>query len=227
MERNGKRSGLNGAQLKGIAFGTMVVDHAAVMLLQETGTLYWSMRLIGRLAFPLYCFLLAEGFCHTRSAGRYLGRLAALAVLSEIPFNLLNRGAAADPMHQNVMFTLFLGLLALWGNMTLQNRGKAFAGLLWCACMAALAEVFRTDYGWAGVALVVCLHRFRAAEVPRTVTGFATLMLGVSPVEITALFSFALMNLYNGERGGGRGQRLFYLSYPLHLLVLWGVAQLL
>lgn len=153
MERNGKRSGLNGAQLKGIAFGTMVVDHAAVMLLQETGTLYWSMRLIGRLAFPLYCFLLAEGFCHTRSAGRYLGRLAALAVVSEIPFNLLNRGAAADPMHQNVMFTLFLGLLALWGNMTLQNRGKAFAGLLWCACMAALAEVFiRGNDEVAGVA---------------------------------------------------------------------------
>ncbi len=227
MERNEKRRGLNGAQLKWIAFGTMVADHAAVMLVEEANTLYWPMRLIGRLAFPLYCFLLAEGFCHTRSAGRYLGRLAVLAVISEIPFNLLNSGTITDPAHQNVMFTLFLGLLALWGSVRFYNRGQTPWAVLWCACMAALAWVFQTDYGWAGVVLIVVLYWFRANRGLRAFAGYMTLMLGVNPAEITALFSFALIEAYNGERGGGRWQQLFYLSYPLHILVLWGISLLL
>ena len=224
MERGGKKRGLNGTQLQWIAFGTMAVDHAAVMLVEETAAPYWPMRLIGRLSFPLYCFLLAEGFCHTRSVGRYLGRLAALAVVSEIPFNLLNSGAMADPTRQNVMFTLLLGLLALWGGLLFFNRGQAPWAILWCACMAALAGALQTDYGGAGVLLVVLLYWFRENGIRRACAGYATLMLGVSPAEVTALFSFALMNGYNGEQGGGRWQRLFYLSYPLHILVLWGVS---
>lgn len=227
MEKTGNERGLNGTQLKQIALASMIIDHAGILLAPENEILYWSMRFIGRLAFPLYCFLLVEGFCHTRSVGRYLGRLALFAALSEIPFNLLNNGRPADPDHQNVLFTLLLGLLALWGGLLLQNRGQIPLAALWCVCMAGLAGVLRTDYGWAGVALIVFLYRYREDGQMRGITGFATLMLGVSPAELTSIASFALMDRYNGEKGGGGNRWLFYLAYPFHILALWAAAQLI
>lgn len=227
MEKQGKSRGLNGAQLKWIALVTMIVDHAGLMLAAGSGGWYWGMRLIGRLAFPLYCFLLAEGFVHTRNIGRYLARLGIFALVSEIPFNLLNRGTITDSSHQNVFFTLFLGLLALWGSMILQNRRQMPLAILWCMAMAGLAALFRTDYGWAGVVLVILIYRFREDGIMRAATGFATLLLGVSLFEITALLSFFLMNEYNGEPGSRRLKWLFYAAYPLHILILWGVKRLM
>ena len=118
-----KKRGLSGSALKWIAVISMLVDHAAVVFFvasREVGRpllsadLYIVLRCIGRLAFPLYAFLLAEGFFHTRSVEKYLLRLFLFGVMSEIPFDLAFRGVWLEGTYQNVYFTLALGLLAVW-----------------------------------------------------------------------------------------------------------------
>jgi hypothetical protein len=210
--------GLNGVQLKWIALITMLIDHTAHVLVEPWSPLYLGMRLAGRLAFPLYSFLLVEGFVHTRDVNRYLGRLGLFALLSELPFDWMNGGLSFAS--QNVFFTLFLGLLALRGYVVLQNRNLPSAAYLWCAGMCALAWGMRTDYGWAGVALICFLYRFRENILWKTVSGYATLMFGVNEMEVTALASFLLMKWYNGQKGRSRLKWGFYLFYPLHLFIL-------
>ena len=105
-----------------IALGSMVIDHAAVGLIQQSelaSGAAWSlcgtaMRLVGRVAFPLFAFMIAEGAVHTRDRRRYALRLFLLALISEIPFNLVAGGTWLFPADQNTVFTLLLGLLAIW-----------------------------------------------------------------------------------------------------------------
>ena len=101
--------GLSGSALKVIAMISMVIDHIALYLMEHGTVLYETMRLVGRIAFPVFAFLIAEGFIHTRSRYRYFFTLLGFAVISEIPWYLLN---GADGTH-NVMFTLALGVATL------------------------------------------------------------------------------------------------------------------
>ena len=101
--------GLSGSALKIIAMISMVIDHVALYLMDDSTVLYETMRCIGRIAFPVFAFLIAEGFIHTRSRYRYFFTLLGFAVISEIPWYLLN---GADGTH-NVMFTLALGVATL------------------------------------------------------------------------------------------------------------------
>ena len=109
-------------QLKNIALVSMVIDHAAVGLIEQSelaSGVAWSlcgtaMRLMGRVAFPLFAFMIAEGAVHTRDRRWYALRLLLLAVISEIPFDLVAGGTWLFPADQNTVFTLLLGLLAVW-----------------------------------------------------------------------------------------------------------------
>lgn len=101
--------------LKYVAAITMLIDHTAIVLVYphyELYTLYYVMRCIGRLSFPLYLFLLTEGIDHTRSKKRYVISLLAFAVISEIPYDFSLYGGFTWG-HQNVFFTLTIGALAL------------------------------------------------------------------------------------------------------------------
>lgn len=107
-----ERKGLSQEGLKLIACLTMLIDHIGAVFVPGY-YLYYSMRIIGRIAFPIYCFLLAEGFHYTRSPGKYALRLTIGMVLSEIPFDLALEGRLTLA-YQSVMVTLLLGLLAAW-----------------------------------------------------------------------------------------------------------------
>lgn len=110
------RSGFTSSDLKWIAMGTMAVDHAAVIMLHGGGCgAETAMRLAGRMAFPLYAFMLVQGFLYTRGWRKYLKRLAFLAVVSEIPFDLVAAGKAFWPQVQNTVVLLCIGLAALAG----------------------------------------------------------------------------------------------------------------
>ena len=100
---------LTSFQLKWIAIFSMAVDHTGALLFPEA---MW-MRGIGRLAFPIFAFLLTEGFFHTADLYRYLARLGVFALLSEIPYDLALSGTWWNPQRQNVFFTLFISLLLL------------------------------------------------------------------------------------------------------------------
>ena len=110
-----------------------------------------AFRCIGRLAFPLYCFLLAQGFAHTRDIRAYARRLLLLACVSELPFDLLIFGRLSSAMEQNVVFSLLLGLLALCAARALSARPLPCA--LSILALMLLAMVTQVSFGWLGVAL--------------------------------------------------------------------------
>lgn len=213
---------LDGSMLKLLAMILMLIDHIAHLFrvgseitLLSIGTLeltlYESLRYVGRLAFPLFAFLLVEGFLHTRNRKKYAIRLSLFALLSEIPFDLFCSGRFFYE-RQNVFFTLLLGFLGLCAleHLTSWRRILAVTGLF------LVAFVFRADYSWTGYLLIILLYALR--EIPA--------LRGLSITGVIGLFAGAAalpMALYNGNRGfiGGRVMKYaFYAFYPVHLLLL-------
>lgn len=147
--------GLSGSALKVIALISMVIDHVALYLMEDGTVLYETMRCVGRIAFPVFAFLIAEGFIHTRSRYRYFFTLLGFAVISEIPWYLLN---GADGTH-NVMFTLALGVLTLIVLENLLQRSLVL-GFIWTVGMAGLASWLGVDYEWRGILIIVIFYLF-------------------------------------------------------------------
>lgn len=222
---------LNGNGLKIIAVVTMLIDHAGASLIEggvfnayyagqisyETA-LWWQgidviLRMIGRVSFPIYCFLLAEGFLHTRDVKKYAARLGIFAILSEIPFDMAFWHSWMELEYQNVFFTLFLGLIALVGMERYQFQWWKQAIIV--AVCAGLAELCNTDYGAFGVIFISVLYLLRDRTVLQTVTGAVCIAW-----EITAPLAFIPIRMYNGERGRWRLKYFFYAIYPVHLLIL-------
>ena len=115
---NVKQQGISGYWLKVIAVVSMLIDHTSAVILEQIPGLEnpaFLMRIIGRAAFPIYCFLLVEGFYHTRSRAKYAGRLFLFALISEVPFDLAFSRRMWDFSSNNVFFTLLFGLLVIWG----------------------------------------------------------------------------------------------------------------
>ena len=215
---------MSGFLLKAIACIAMLVDHAGVAFAAELPDgVYWAMRSVGRLAFPIFCFFIAEGFARTKSRGRYALRLALFALLSEIPFDLVVAGQAMSFSHQNVYLTLLLGLLGLWGYEFLVKREMATVAYLapiLCACVAA---GLRTDYGAGGVLLIFVMHRL-AGDKGWQGFAVALVLLALSgalhTIQMVGWLGWLLCMFYNGQRGP-RVKYLMYAFYPLHLLGLW------
>lgn len=236
----------SGTALKRIACLCMLLDHiGAVCLYQgvlavwpgiEAGTRalrasdpafaawYWAyyiLRTIGRLAFPLYCFLLAEGFRHTKNVARYAGRLLLFAFCSEIPFDLAFRGRLFSTAGQNVYFTLFFGLCALWLIKQLDGTHwyNPFFQMGALCVFVLLAQKLSTDYGAKGVLLIVVFHAFRSLPFWQLLCGYL-----LTRHQRTAPLAILLSLLYSGQRGRcARWEQLaFYVFYPAHLLLLYG-----
>lgn len=209
----------------------MIADHTASALLDDTRIilfrlgsriidLYDLMRLVGRISLPIFAFLLVEGFVHTRSVKRYAGNLLLFALLSEIPWNLEHSGTLLHGS-QNVLFTLLFGLLGLWVIRDYQGcRGKKAALLLG---LLALSVVFRADYGCAGFGFILMLYLLRDQKMLRAIVGCCFL-----PDRWVAGLAFLPIGLYSGKRGFVRCKPMkyvFYLVYPLHLLVLFWIRE--
>ena len=241
--------GLNGNQLKLIAVVSMLCDHAAIRLLayglipalyaagedalaERWNQVFWILRSVGRMAFPIYVFLLTEGFCHTRNRSRYALRLGAFALISEVPFDLLVYGKLWDFQSQNVFFTLFLGVFMLTAvDWISRNTDAALAQYRQMAVIVAaalLAWFLRTDYDAAGIMLIAVLFWFRLTPDAACLAGFVLMAAAeFRPVYIPGLaVSFFLIRCYNGTRGAWKGKWFFYLVYPVHLLVLYGISRL-
>ena len=224
--------------LKCIAAALMLTDHVGAILLPEVPVL----RCVGRLAFPIFAFFIAEGYAHTRDFGRYFRRLAILAMVSEIPFNLEN-GAVFDLTRQNVLFTFCLALLTLRG---LEALGRERGFGRWAGCGLVLAagfaagELLRTDYGGWGVVTVALLYLCRDGKYAKlwlllamaavNGLGMGSLTMpvfgGEMPIQIFAVAALPVIWLYNGQAGPKGLRRAFYVFYPAHLLVLEGIRTL-
>lgn len=201
---------MTGFQLKLLAMLAMTADHIGAVFFPEIPLLRW----IGRLAMPVLCFFIGEGLRHTRSPRRYLLRLTWFALLSELPFDLAFYGGI-EWGHQNVYFTLALGLLALWA---IQSRGME--GWLLALTAALAAELLGCDYGMYGVLLILLLDRFhRARSEQLAAAALLNLAFFGLQTQTLSLIALPLLWLYNGKRGRD-DRRLSYLYYPAHLCVL-------
>lgn len=157
------RCSLSGTALKTIACITMLVDHIGASCIEagiltpglDIGTLSRDtlsayplyrldmvLRFTGRLAFPIFCFLLVEGFVYTHNVKGYLGRLVLFGLLSEVPFDLAFFRTPFALDHQNVYWTLALGVLAMAGLKHFESRTALPAGKDSCVRQAARLRRF-------------------------------------------------------------------------------------
>ncbi|KAA9300482.1 MULTISPECIES: TraX family protein [Aerococcus] len=230
-DQKGPIFSLTGAQLKLYAMLAMFIDHAAVVFIEPQlllptglsstilGLLYLFLRAIGRIAFPIFCFLLIEGFVHTRSVKAYAGRLTLLAFLSELPFDLALSRQVLDWSHQNVFFTLVAALLAL---VAIDQDRLPWFKILGPLALMLIAQLGQFDYGYFGVALVVLLYLSRHNRFYQALVGtLASIWEGLGVV-----IAYFLIYQYNGEKGRANTRWLYFL-YPAHLLLYAGLRHLL
>ena len=252
---------INGLTLKVIACIVMLLDHltAGIMLpaikaglypdsipFETIKLIYNILRGIGRNAFPIFCFLIVEGFIHTKNRLRYALGLLIFGFISEPfydvtflaekeEFNLnifkvlsANRDILAD--HCNVYFTLFIGLVVIWAIEKSFYLYKELQLPIWlsyvfscCAIATGIvtAELLRTDYHGFGVALIVVLYVLRLASPLNLFAGY--LSICTLSTEYLAFTGFLLLLMYNGKRGRalGRMKYVFYIFYPLHIYLIY------
>ncbi len=234
---------LSGTALKWLAVISMLVDHIGASCL-EAGVLSstlvlrladggWGiyrldriMRLFGRLAFPIYCFLLVEGFLHTHDLRAYIRRMLIFAIISEIPFDWAFFRTPFYWGHQNVYWTLLFGLCGMaclrkFSDEETSRRWLWVAGTLGCVIIAG---VMRTDYDVTGVLIILVLYLLREHRTRQCLAGAL-----MTAYEITAPIAFIPVWFYSGERGYCPRYiaRFFYIFYPAHLLVLGCITNLL
>lgn len=210
----------SGSTLKIIAIVSMVIDHCAYFLMDNDTVLYEVMRCVGRIAFPVFAFLIVEGFAYTKKRMRYFVQLLVFAVISEVPWYLLN---GADGTH-NVMFTLALGVAALAILEKLKENGiLCGVAILSIACFATWSGV---DYEWRGILMIVVLNLLRNqnTNLPfpygRMMQILCAFPLMMHYGSIGALLACVTIFLYDGTRGfikGNMAKYGFYAFYPLHL----------
>ena len=218
---------LSGSVLKCIALFTMIVDHVGLHLLRNSGIvllytsagpleLFTLMRKVGRLAFPIYCFLLVEGFLHTHDRRKYGLNLLAFALISEIPWNLEHTGALYCPS-QNVFFTLFLGYAGMCCIEELKER--PLEQLISLIALVLVVMNLKADYGIGGFAFILVMYLLREQKILQAIVGTCIESGGWA-----AGLAFIPINLYNGQRGFIQGKAmkyLFYAAYPVHILIIY------
>jgi len=252
---------MTSSKLKWIAAASMLLDHFGVgvlyFLLTENSavmadaqlysnlyTTYRVLRTVGRLAFPLFAYLLVIGFFYTSDHRKHLLRLAVFAVLSELPFDLaffctgemLRRGEFWYWGYQNVLITLTLAYLAMLGIRACREKiPNRMPALLCCTAVAAAAcaaaWLMKADYGGEGILAILVIYVFHETDLPyrKEIAMFAAVsVLAVFSVrELWAMADVVLISFYHGARGRRWNRWFFYIFYPAHALVLFGLRLLL
>lgn len=220
-----KKRRLSGNALKILAMIFMTCDHVAVELLPD-----WDfLRIIGRLAMPIYAYMIAEGCRFTHDRKKYLWRLSSLALLCQVVYFF-----AVGSLYQCILVTFSLSVCLIWA---LETSPKSW-GLLVFLASAFLCEGlpvllkgtdFAVDYGIVGVCLpsLVYFGRTREEKLLGFTVGLILLALQYGGIQWFGLGAVPLLMLYSGERGKLSIGRLFYFYYPAHLVVIYGLSLLL
>lgn len=209
-----QRFGLTGNQLKLLAMITMTCDHVGLQLLPQ----YPLLRIIGRLALPIYAYMIAEGCRHTHDRRKYLLRLAGLALICQLVYFF-----AMGSLYQCILvtFSLSVCLIYLWD---CGSGWKFYAGLLvvflLCRVLPDLlpGTDFQIDYGIWGVMLPVLIY---LTSTKGLVIGLILLALDYGGTQWLALAAVPMLILYNGQRGKWKLGTFFYFYYPAHLVVIF------
>lgn len=232
--------GLTSNMLRIIAIVLMLSDHIWATAMSFGN---W-MTYIGRMAFPIFAFQIAEGFIHTSNLKKYILRLLGFALITEIPFNLFYSSSWFNPYHQNVLFTLLLGLLAISviDKVRKSSTVKTVAlSLLWLLLIGVASVIGFVDYGFLGMITVVMFYLLRDFPFAWLTQLVGMVLINivffegqVFPIEFLgkifeiptqgfAVFALIPIWLYKGKKGHSSKimQYSFYAFYPVHMLVLY------
>lgn len=248
-----KQKGLTAFGIKIIAIITMFIDHVGAVVIQPylnakvdmidydlsqilTKT-YDVTRAVGRMAFPLFCFMLVEGFFHTRNKWKYLLRLVIFALISEVPFNLAMKMTAFTFEKQSVLVTLSISFLMLIildyvRNKEINEPLKSILTVIIVVLFAGAGKHLRCDYDFKGVLMVAGLYLLYPIFIYNRFTycvGSALMFFWEWSKTVThfpASLSPFLLCLYNGQKGRSM-KYFFYLFYPIHLILLYYLSRYL
>lgn len=209
-----ENSGMTTFLMKWIAVLTMITDHVGRMFFPDVHIF----NIIGRIAFPLFAFLLVEGFVHTGNLKKYMLRMLIFACISEIPYDLAMQETWLEFSRQNTIWTLTLGLMMLALCRKYQYSVWAVAGIAVVCCAAA--ALLRFDYGAGGIVLILILYFLRDRQWLKYLAMLGLSVLWFGGTEIAAMISIIFMLAYNGKHGKNM-KYMFYWFYPVHLAVLF------
>ena len=215
-----------------IAMIFMLCDHMWATILD-----YEWLTCIGRIAFPIFAFLITEGYIHTSNINKYIKRMVIFAIITEIPFNLMVSASPIYPFHQNVLWTFVISLLTL-KYLNFDNTKNIFKSILIILLAIIIATVTMCDYFGAGVMMVVGFYIFRKSKLLQLLMMIYVNMILIQgysyPIDIAgytyyfpqqgfALLSLIFIWLYNGKQGyHAKWFKIFcYAFYPLHMLILY------
>lgn len=206
-------------QLKCVAIITMVIDHVGAVLFPEQIIL----RCIGRVSFPIFCFLLVEGYFHTRDVHKYMIRLGIFALISEIPYDLAFRNTLLEFTRQNVFFTLLAGVVMMYA---IRRTNQAGIKIIYLMLAMWAAQMLGSDYGAKGILLIGLYYFLRDNSRAKIILGALWNFTWSSSVQgYGAMASLPIM-LYNGKKGKSM-KYIFYVFYPVHLLILYFISSIL
>lgn len=218
--------------LKLIACIAMLIDHITALFVTDI-TAYMIGRGIGRIAFPIFCFLIVEGFFHTSNVKKYLIRLGIFALISEFAYDF----AFWDALHmrsiftqQNVFFTLFIGLLTItvYDYFVKKYRDQPFIfntyAVIAIVIGGAVAVLLKTDYSFYGVLIILVFYIFHWNKNRMLIAYFLLSGFLFSGIQLLAVFALPFLWLYNGKKGPSV-KCAFYAFYPVHILILGLIAR--
>lgn len=234
-----KKKILSQEALKLIACITMLIDHFGRAIVPNFQApymeeLYYACRIIGRISFPIYCFLLVEGMNNTRNARKYIQRLSIGALLAELPFDLLISGQLTWSS-QSVMITLTLGAIMLF---CIQKTEKKWLKVLLIMPFALLAELTKSNFGSWGIAMIAVFAILNRISEQAIGLFLVNLLMNspmfsffgiILPLQWYAVPAIVPIALYSGKKltHNRNIQWAFYLFYPAHLLLLWIVLKII
>ena len=240
-QQKAKTISLNGNMLKLIAMITMIIDHIGAVIL-ETGvmqyqneavnsaimaapwgntmnTITFITRMVGRISFPIFCFLIVEGFLYTGNIKKYLFRIGLFAFISQVPFSMALFNTCFDFSYLNVLFTFFIGIVMLIFLKKFEKNYLMQGLIVTLSC--ALAYLFKTDYDFIGILFIATFYLFRG-EKNKTLMMLILSVLCIYESKVffyTAVLSLIPIYFYNGSRGKLNLKYVFYWFYPIHLLI--------
>ncbi len=223
-------------KLKLLACLFMFIDHAGFILFPKMIIL----RLIGRMAFPLFAWFISEGYIHTRDFKKYILRLFIFAIALESPFILFSsyfQSTGIDTL--NIFFTLSLGLLSIYAYDKAENN---LSKVLFPAIIALSAEFIKADYGFYGVITILLFYIFNNNFFKTALYQiifnliYAAALISYNLINNTAIDSFVILQIYSvfsllfiklyNKKQGKKMKYFFYIFYPAHIILLYLISEL-
>ena len=218
-----KRYGRN--FLKITALLTMLIDHIGCVFLMERGdVIYKAFRAVGRISFPIICFMLVEGFIHTHSRKKYMINLLIFSIISEIPYDLAFGHKLIDVSEQNVMWTLLLGVIMMC---FIEKFEYSFTAKMTVVLITGfVAVLLKTDYSIWGI-LSIAIFYMQRYDRKNALLLTCFLMFAQGKMQSFGVLAIPFIMAYDGTKNDVKMPKyFFYAFYPVHILALWGISLL-